>query len=171
MQVEHILSRLDSVRQSRKGWTARCPAHHDRIPSLSVREGERGVLLHCWAGCTVKEICAALGLDLKDLFPSSEGAPHRIRLAQQSRQRRDQIQQGACRFGGLRNDLLREAESVIRNSSPIVVSALPPEQLDRFIDAIGGAHHVIRREQGEQAYAEWSSCLGKNPHAVGVSAG
>jgi hypothetical protein len=34
------------------GWTARCPAHDDRNPSLSITEDRDGrVLLHCFAGC------------------------------------------------------------------------------------------------------------------------
>jgi hypothetical protein len=29
----------------------RCPAHDDRSPSLSIRQGDRGLLVHCYAGC------------------------------------------------------------------------------------------------------------------------
>jgi hypothetical protein len=29
----------------------RCPAHEDRTPSLSLRQGDRGILVHCFAGC------------------------------------------------------------------------------------------------------------------------
>lgn len=31
--------------------TCRCPAHEDRDPSLSVRQGHDGILVHCFAGC------------------------------------------------------------------------------------------------------------------------
>lgn len=166
MHLDELLSRLSSVRQSRDRWTARCPAHQDRTPSLSVKQGERGVLLHCWAGCTVKEVCTALGLELKDLFFAYEGDPLRIRLAQQSRQSRDHSLQQSRRVNGLRSDLLREAEFAIRHGSSIVLSDLSPEQLDWFLDAIGQAHHVMRREKGEQAYAEWSASLGGDPQTV-----
>lgn len=48
----------------------RCPAHKDRSPSLSVSEGADGrALVHCFAGCTVGEICSALNLTVRDLFP------------------------------------------------------------------------------------------------------
>lgn len=64
-----ILSKLGRVRKSGKGWSARCPAHEDKEPSLSVSVGEDGrVLLHCHAGCTVDSILAALGLSASDLF-------------------------------------------------------------------------------------------------------
>jgi hypothetical protein len=29
----------------------RCPAHDDHSPSLSIRQGDRGFLVHCYAGC------------------------------------------------------------------------------------------------------------------------
>ena len=64
MIVGDVLHRLDGVRPTRRGWAARCPAHPDRSPSLSIVEGTRGwPLLHCFAGCTRDEIVRALGLD------------------------------------------------------------------------------------------------------------
>lgn len=54
---------------------ARCPAHQDRNPSLSVKEGDDGrVLLHCHAGCDSAEIVGAVGLRLADLFVSKQAA-------------------------------------------------------------------------------------------------
>lgn len=51
------------------GWSARCPAHQDSNPSLSVSEGADGrTLLRCHAGCDVKAICEALDVKLADLF-------------------------------------------------------------------------------------------------------
>lgn len=54
---------------------AHCPgsAHRqgDRDPSLSVSaEGDR-VLLNCFAGCTVEQVTAAMGLTVADLFDGS----------------------------------------------------------------------------------------------------
>ena len=49
-------------RRSGVGWIARCPAHADRKPSLSIRQGEGGKpLLKCFAGCSYKAIINALG--------------------------------------------------------------------------------------------------------------
>jgi DNA primase len=39
---------------------ARCPAHKDRTPSLSIREVDRKVLLHCHAGCSQGDVIDAL---------------------------------------------------------------------------------------------------------------
>ena len=45
----------------RSGWLARCPAHADRGPSLSLANAPDGrLLLHCFAGCTFAEVRAAL---------------------------------------------------------------------------------------------------------------
>lgn len=38
----------------------RCPVHDDRTPSLSIRQGASGVLVHCFAGCSPRDIMRAL---------------------------------------------------------------------------------------------------------------
>jgi hypothetical protein len=50
-------------------WQAKCPAHQDCSPSLSIREGREGrVLLHCFAGCTTEAVLRFAGLKVADLF-------------------------------------------------------------------------------------------------------
>jgi hypothetical protein len=69
--LEAVLSRLEAVKEVPSGYLARCPAHNDRNPSLSIREADDGkVLLRCWAGCKTADILAALGLRWSDLFAS-----------------------------------------------------------------------------------------------------
>lgn len=48
--------------------SARCPAHDDTAPSLSVTEGESRVLIRCHAGCDVDTVLGALKLTKSDLF-------------------------------------------------------------------------------------------------------
>jgi putative DNA primase/helicase len=43
-----------------QGWTARCPAHDDRTPSLSIRDAGGHVLVRCHAGCDQVRVIAAL---------------------------------------------------------------------------------------------------------------
>jgi 5S rRNA maturation endonuclease (ribonuclease M5) len=79
--VELVLERLERVKRSGTGWTARCPAHEDRNPSLSIAEGEDGrVLVKCHAGCETEAVLSELGLELRDLFPEkpSENGSRRI---------------------------------------------------------------------------------------------
>ena len=71
--LDLVLSRLDRVRRSGKGWLARCPAHDDHAPSLSIAEGPDGrVLLRCHAGCETEAVVWTLGLSMRDLFPPRE---------------------------------------------------------------------------------------------------
>jgi len=69
--IDTVLHRLEKVKRTGPDrWIAKCPAHDDRRPSLSIREAEdHKVLLHCWSGCSAAEVVTALGLSLSDLFP------------------------------------------------------------------------------------------------------
>lgn len=84
MSADTLLSRLDGVRPTAPGrWLAKCPAHDDRRPSLSIREADDGrVLLHCWSGCSTAEVIDAIGATWGDLFRPRDqrfpgGAPRR----------------------------------------------------------------------------------------------
>lgn len=79
-----LLDRLDGLRQTGPDkWIAKCPAHEDRSPSLSIRDVGDRLLIHCHAGCSPADILAAAGLELADLFdePLDTGpAPRRDRI-------------------------------------------------------------------------------------------
>jgi hypothetical protein len=71
--AERFVSRLGKVRGRNGSWTAQCPAHEDKSPSLSVREAEDGrVLVHCFGGCAVHDVVGAVGMDMNDLFPPDD---------------------------------------------------------------------------------------------------
>ena len=73
MTTEEILARLEGVRKSGNGWTARCPAHDDEHSSLSVARGRSGdPVLKCHAGCSTESVVAALGLVMSDLFTNGK---------------------------------------------------------------------------------------------------
>lgn len=87
MSADKLLSRLDRVRERGRGqWSARCPAHEDRSPSLSVKETADGrLLVHCFGGCDAAAVVGAVGLELGDLFPERDrlapaGKPSRLKL-------------------------------------------------------------------------------------------
>lgn len=70
MKLDEFLAHLDKPTKSTSGYMARCPAHEDHSPSLSVAEGEGGKLLvKCLAGCATEDVTKALGLKMADLFP------------------------------------------------------------------------------------------------------
>ncbi len=62
-----------SPKLGREGqWSAKCPVHDDRIPSLRLKEGDDGrVLLYCHAGCTLEAIVGALGVPMTALFANA----------------------------------------------------------------------------------------------------
>ena len=60
MKAETIAKALGG-RKAGGGWMARCPAHDDREPSLSIRDADNGkVLVRCHAGCDQRDVIAAL---------------------------------------------------------------------------------------------------------------
>lgn len=62
-----------SPRKTKDGYQAKCPAHEDSTPSLSVTQTDGKVLLHCHAGCTPQDVTHALGLGMADLFDDTGG--------------------------------------------------------------------------------------------------
>lgn len=72
--VTALVDRLDA-RRNGTGWTAKCPAHDDRVASLSIGQGDDGrALLTCHAGCDTRTVLDAVGLRTRDLFPPRETA-------------------------------------------------------------------------------------------------
>lgn len=73
MNINELLPRLKKVSKSGNGYTALCPAHNDHNPSLSISESKDGkILLKCHTGCSCADVCEALGIKEKDLFPDNK---------------------------------------------------------------------------------------------------
>ena len=79
MQLSDFLSPLDKVAQRGDQYTACCPAHDDKKPSLAITEKDNKILLKCWSGCTTQDIVGSMGLQLKDLFTDSNLSPSQRR--------------------------------------------------------------------------------------------
>jgi hypothetical protein len=75
MDAHDLVARLSGVRKSsRDGWMAKCPAHPDKTPSLSVKAMSDGrTLLHCFGGCATGDVLAAIGLEFRDVMPARLG--------------------------------------------------------------------------------------------------
>ncbi len=69
--VNKLTNRLDGCRETGSGkYIAKCPAHLDKSPSLSITETTEGkVLIHCFAGCDSLDVLEAVGLSFNDLYP------------------------------------------------------------------------------------------------------
>ena len=165
MRFDDFISRCDCVRRSGRGVVARCPAHDDRTPSLSILEGDDGrVVLHCFAGCTAGDIVAAMGLELRDLFRdpcSSRGqqlAPRLLKLDRVALAFR-------CELTALDRQL--RAEQVLRATSSLDASNTTDDHLDRLINAVALAYLDLNRADvldhvadllREKAYRERTTC-------------
>src|ERR687889_1908614 len=73
--LERVLARLDGVEKGNGYYKARCPAHPDHNPSLSIKEvvenGQTKLLVRCWAGCETAAVLEKLDLQWRDLFSDS----------------------------------------------------------------------------------------------------
>ena len=68
---------IDSAKQHGEWWSGRCPAHDDKNPSLSWKDGEneKPVIIKCHAGCSRNAILASLGMEdhpQKEVLPSKK---------------------------------------------------------------------------------------------------
>lgn len=74
MNAERMAKSLGGHR-SGAGWLAKCPAHDDQTPSLSIKDGDHGrVLLFCFAGCETRQVI--MQLKARDLWEETrEGSP------------------------------------------------------------------------------------------------
>jgi len=67
---ERVRESLEAHGHPVRNGSARCPAHDDHNPSLSLSEGRDGrAVMHCHTGCKTEDIVAALDLKMTDLFP------------------------------------------------------------------------------------------------------
>lgn len=84
--AQALVSRLEYVRETGANrWVARCPAHDDRDPSLSISELNDGrVLIHCHAGCGALAVLDAVGLSWDALFPPNSERYRPIRARDKS---------------------------------------------------------------------------------------
>lgn len=87
MELRDVLARLKgAVDQGAGQYMAQCPAHDDKRASLAVRMGEKGIVLHCLAGCDTRDVVTALGIQMQDLF-REEGCRAKPAGGREGRQR------------------------------------------------------------------------------------
>jgi hypothetical protein len=131
-QLQQLLDRLHKVERLQPGqyaarYTACCPAHDDKSPSLSVTlTKDDKILLKCWSGCSTHEVVSAVGMTLSDLFPPKEKHTHH--------------QRGTRAFNA------HDAIKVVARDALVVAMAaakmrqgetLTPEDMDQLISAAG----------------------------------
>lgn len=96
MTAAEITRALGSAHRSGEWWRARCPAHGSQGATLALRDGDRGLVVYCHAGCTRDQVIAELhrlGLVDHAAMPASPPDPAEIerRRAADERDRRRRI--------------------------------------------------------------------------------
>jgi len=117
MTIDTLISRLDGVKKTGADrYLARCPAHDDRSPSLSIAEGDDGrALIHCFAGCEPLDILDAVGMTFSDIMPERRG--------------------GVTGYGPVRNRILpREALEALDHEALVIAVIASDIQQRRDID-------------------------------------
>lgn len=144
MNVQDLLQRLEGVRRTSRGWLARCVSHPDKSPSLQITEGERGLLLKCWAGCSAEEICQALGLRMGDLFFDTQ-LPRGQRPAPTPRRVNRVAVAFQFEMGAL--DRRLRAEKVLHLANGVTIDEFSDEELDRALGAVADAYDDVARAE------------------------
>jgi hypothetical protein len=153
MTAAALAQLLDARPSGRGKWQARCPAHDDRSPSLSVREGDNGkTLIRCWAGCATADVLRAAGLTWADLFagppPSAEEQVAVRRDREESDAVRRQLRQlhrdGCDRFRALQQVVDSLAPRLMRMPDSAEVEMLTAVYHDA-LDEVGRLESVLMR--------------------------
>ena len=132
--MEQVLSRLDGVKRSGRGWMARCPAHPDGTPSLSIGYGEDRVLLYCHAQCRFTDILTAIGFTAGELM---YGAMRTDRSAHVDLR---------ARAGWLEDHALTfriKAEAILRAATGVSIDTLNDSELDRALGYVADAYEAL----------------------------
>ena len=69
---EEFLRRFKKVTGSGTQYMARCPAHDDDTPSLSIKKDGNDIRWYCHAGCSQEAVLTAVGLSWADVLPPGE---------------------------------------------------------------------------------------------------
>lgn len=141
VSAQPLLDRLERVRSHGKGWTARCPAHQDQGPSLSITETSDRVLVHCFAGCHASDVLAAVGLSFADLFPPRHWPDGKEQRLQAHRSVRDASRDAALDLLALESKIALIAARQVAAGQPLSLEdedrlAVAVERIDRAANTI-----------------------------------
>ena len=119
--LENVLRRLEKVKVQGQGYIARCPLHDDRTPSLSIKEVDGKILMHCFS-ChgSIYDLADALGMEVKELF--ADGL--------------SQMEKDRLRMGTLKNDLDKLDNTILFYSAEFEKNDLSAKSKIQYIEHI-----------------------------------
>ena len=138
MSLDNIINALDGAKERGGRYTAKCPAHNDKSPSLMVSERDDGsTSIYCFAGCAAVDVLAALGLSEREAW-----RPLRDKAGQQWQIQNDHIRRVLAAIKSDEHQIKMlstefsskkiNAHTVVRRISKMAPSVFcPPLRLDR----------------------------------------
>jgi hypothetical protein len=159
---EQVAQHFGGRRVSSSRWMARCPAHADKSPSLSIAEGRDGrALVRCFAGCTLDAVLQAAGLTIQSLFPGPAPAPEkfaaisaeRSRKLEEERVRRAMDRSAIADLRGGREELAAQLPILARQLMQMPEGARGEKALTRYFhDVLAQIRFIDRSFEGEAAW-------------------
>jgi len=87
--IDDFLSLLQGVQpKGSNQWVARCPAHDDKDPSLSIKLSDGKILLKDFGGCDTPGIIKTLGLTMSHLYLDDGSKPIKVRTRRSDKPRK-----------------------------------------------------------------------------------
>jgi hypothetical protein len=157
MNTTEFVALVNARKTGTSRWVAQCPAHPDRSPSLSIREGDDGrVLTHCFGGCSPARIADALGLKIRDLFVGPPPNPAQLRAATAAHEARAQKAAAA-------RQAWRDASELVEKWQTVTNALLDKLVREPDNDSLANAFHAASDSlhEAEQALAQLSPRAGK----------
>ena len=164
--AEIIADALHAKRTGPGRWMARCPAHDDRTPSLSITERNGSVLVHCFAGCRQSEVIEALRA--RGLWPERKTEWLPREQYRQERKRRDSYRE-AERW---KNALLLVLEHARRDAWREFLDCEAAGKKDEQAEALtrlfelASEHRRIRNLNGAELLMAYAESLERDPKGV-----
>jgi hypothetical protein len=129
----HIAEALAGRKVTARGgnYLVRCPAHEDKSPSLSLRDGSKGLLVHCFSGCAAADVYAAIRRIDERLLKPGQTAPEPVKGS--SEYERRQHEKASWLWSQRRPIVGTIAETYLRSREiacalPVTLGFLPPRK-------------------------------------------
>ncbi len=144
--IEQVAEKLPEVHWSGPDkLRSRCPACGRK--SFSAKETDRGVLVHCFAGCTIQEICAALDMAVSELFNDARpprqrtnGQPAPCVLPRNSQEATARLLRDYGQKLMTIADIYElHSSKILEQARDLQIDEWTPEELDRALSVVNGA--------------------------------
>ena len=145
MTLEQFLALAPESRPYGRGYRGACPACGGRSGStkFSFSERDSKILIRCFSGCSSTDICAALGIGLKDLFVDAD-LTHKQREALPPKLKRADWRKFSSDMEFASESHWLRAEGIFKAAKKIDASMLDDESLDAAWECLAVGFHALR---------------------------